>query len=199
MKTISILLSTVFNLTFVSGAFAANSFPYSVAGLKWSKALDLPHDGRWADGFSNGCTKLDSNKNAILEYGGYLTSDFNMCHDGTDFVSTPENSEAANVCRKIGGHLPSAIDYSNVIAALASENPAFAIPGMNHLTQLGLDALSAKFGGENVRKVYWTSTIHFLNGNWGGYSAYIFDGTKAGYVSRLERRNGAWVRCVEGL
>lgn len=165
---------------------ADTDFPYFVAGLNWSKNLG---------NFSNGCRDFD----------GF--ADSRQCHtDGNNHVLVLDDgiragSRAAQRCLKIGGRLPTQLEYVRVIKSFDHEEGRFPDhPEIVSLTAKGFASLTEAFGGEDLKDIFWTSSL----GPWKD-SAFVFDGSPkllVGVVANAESHTGrnsrSAVRCVQG-
>ena len=178
-----------------SASARADNFPYSVAGLRWSKALPAPADGRKVPGFTNGCVKLNAQKQVVLDKDGSTIYDSSRCseHDGQVVVA---DSEAASACANIGGQLPTMGDYQVLIRSFKpdltqDEGMYYGL----HLTADGVAELSKLFGGEDMANWFWSSSLYPNHSEF----AFLFNGIYGGVISvnrAIDPPRNMAVRCV---
>jgi len=162
---------------------AESDFPYTAAGLRWSKDLGA---------FSNGCI---SNEVLDLEYCSVDQKDGKPPTVQVLDVENKVGSKAAQECSKLGGRLPTKEDYLRLIKSLDHRKKG----GQGAtLTARGLEALSKAFGREAFKgyRPYWTASVVEKTCE-DAVAFYFLDGSVArdarDCVNRFEQK---YVRCV---
>ncbi len=184
---------SLFALCTGRGAYA-NHFPYSAAGLRWSKTLSAP-PGRPYPGFTHGCVKLDARKHPVLDQNKEPIFNSEMCTFLKRQVVVAD-SEAASACAKIGGKLPTDIQYKQLIRSLKPGTEFTEERFGPWLTVEGVAALSNLFGGEDIaNNFYWTSVVRVF---WDSESAYFMYGDN-GQIGDTRRDGSLAVRCVRKI
>lgn len=175
-------------------AYASSDFPYFVGGLKWSGVLRST-DGRSSFGQTNGCVKLNAQKQPVLDNGNFIF-DSEMCTKGSRSLVVVAHSEAASDCDKIGGRLPSKQDLEKLIRSFEHSEESFG----PRLTYKGVEALKNAFD-------FYTDDTQFYQHLWSSsvapaYSAdentgsFFFNGERIDTMLRFEDTPS--VRCIEG-
>lgn len=166
---------------------SADNFPFEAAGLRWSETLTPPADGRAAPGFTNGCVRLNEQRQAILDSDNFAFTDYSRCTSTSDRKVVVADSEAATACEKIGGRLPTKTEFETLIRSYEY----IGKNGWPHLPTTK-EALSRDFG-EDIFQPFWSSSPV------SGYPDYAFYFNGYDVSVSFTRRDGTAlfaVRCV---
>lgn len=181
-KILGLLVVSVF--THVSEASFVVKY-ITKSGVQWSQTLP--------GSFTNGCPSSSASYCPVRD---------GVVYDYDEVV--PATSEAYLACQSIGGRLPSAWDYLELIREFDHSYCRTSLLGMFSaepcLTPQGVGEF-VKIFDDSRPEYYWTSTIrryHFgtMMGLTSGYTLYT-DGKYRGSLSEAHRANRQPVRCVQ--